>query len=73
MIQIRGVDPCVQLNGMQHHTDKYEVMKREKEPKLVVRRGQPFRLALSLSRPYDPEKDGISFIFTVAGMFPHFL
>ncbi|XP_026465258.1 annulin-like [Ctenocephalides felis] len=39
---------------------------RGKSSKLVVRRGQGFKLILSLSRPYDPQRDAVSFIFTVA-------
>jgi transglutaminase 1 len=42
------------------------MMKRKIMPKLVVRRGQPFRLRLYCNRPYDPEKDAITLILTVA-------
>lgn len=34
---------------------------------LVVRRGQSFRLMVILNRPYDPNSDSISFIFTLQG------
>lgn len=61
------MDPCLQHNGAEHHTDKYHLMKKEVEPRLVVRRGQPIRFVISTSRQYDHEKDGISFIFTVSG------
>lgn len=64
---IRQINPCIEINGVLHRTSKYEVMRREIEPELVVRRGQQFVLELLLSRPYDPEKDGISFIFRVDG------
>lgn len=40
-------------------------MKRE-IPKLVVRRGQPFKLQLHCNRPYSIEKDAISLVFAVA-------
>lgn len=36
------------------------------KPQLVVRRGQPFRLKLTCSRPYNKSSDGISLVFTVA-------
>lgn len=62
---IRSIDPCLVENGKEHHTSKYELMKRDYYPHLVVRRGQPFRLKLNLSRPYNEEKDAISFIFAV--------
>lgn len=42
-------------------------MKRE-VPKLVVRRGQPFKLQLHCNRPYSIEKDALSLVFTVAGV-----
>lgn len=34
--------------------------------KLVVRRGQPFRMRLILNRPYEPDNDSVSFVFTLA-------
>lgn len=37
----------------------------EATPKLVVRRGQMFKLILTCSRPFVREKDGLSLIFTV--------
>lgn len=33
--------------------------------KLVIRRGQPFKIRLILNRPYVRDKDNISFIFTL--------
>ncbi|KAK9887423.1 hypothetical protein WA026_022358 [Henosepilachna vigintioctopunctata] len=64
---IRSIDPCIQENGTSHYTDKYDIMRREYDPQLVIRRGQPFKIILKLSRKYDPERDGISFIFTADG------
>ncbi|XP_025831915.1 annulin [Agrilus planipennis] len=62
---IRGIDPCLPLNGTNHNTFKYELMSKEQDPQLVVRRGQPFTLDITLSRPYNEDKDAVSFIFTV--------
>lgn len=64
---IRKIDPCVTTNGSNHHTAQYDLMSRQIDPQLVVRRGRPFKLDVYLSRPYDEQKDGISFIFTVEG------
>lgn len=36
---------------------------------LVVRRGQAFKLDLLLNRPFDINKDAVSFIFYVAGKY----
>jgi len=56
---------CVARNGKTHRTDRFDVMKRE-VPKLVVRRGQPFKLQLHCNRPYNMEKDAMSLVFGVA-------
>ncbi|KAL1124024.1 hypothetical protein AAG570_001794 [Ranatra chinensis] len=42
-------------------------MRRDKNPQLIVRRGQPFKLELTLSRAYSESSDGLSLIFTVDG------
>ncbi|NXM66397.1 F13A factor, partial [Serilophus lunatus] len=40
-----------EINKQQHHTDKYY------NPKLIVRRGQPFQIRIDFNRPYRPETD----------------
>nr|CAD7194805.1 unnamed protein product [Timema douglasi] len=65
VVTVKEVDLCLAENGPPHHTEKYELMEREKDPKLVVRRGQQFVMRITLSRGYNPEKDAVSFIFTV--------
>lgn len=40
-----------EINKQQHHTDKYY------NPKLIVRRGQPFQIQIDFNRPYKPETD----------------
>lgn len=65
ILSVERVDLCIARNGKTHHTDRFDLMKRE-IPKLVIRRGQVFKLQLHTNRPYDAEKDGISLIFTVA-------
>lgn len=42
-------------------------MRRTNGPRLVVRRGQAFRLKVALSRRYYRDRDAISFIFMVTG------
>lgn len=64
---IRNIDACIKINGPFHHTTRYDLMEREYYPQLVVRRGQSFQLDITLNRPYDVTKDGISFIFFVDG------
>lgn len=67
VLKVRNIDFCIPQNGGFHHTYKFDLMNREKNPCLVVRRGQPFLLDIILNRTYNAEKDAISFIFTVAG------
>ncbi|KAG5680333.1 hypothetical protein PVAND_009844 [Polypedilum vanderplanki] len=65
ILAIEKVDLCAARNGKTHHTDRFDLMKRE-IPKLVVRRGQVFKLQLHCNRPYNMERDQISLIFSVA-------
>ncbi|KAJ9601814.1 hypothetical protein L9F63_000042 [Diploptera punctata] len=65
VLVVKEVDLLLKENGLLHHTEQYDVMEREKDPLLVVRRGQGFVISITLSRGYNSEKDGISFIFTV--------
>ena len=67
MVYVKVVDLLVAENGPLHHTEQFDVMEREKEPQLVVRRGQMFTISITLSRTYSADKDAVSFIFTVYG------
>lgn len=64
---MQGIDFCIETNGENHHTSKYDLMTRPADRCLVVRRGQPFKLDILLNRPFDANKDAISFIFYVSG------
>lgn len=64
---VQSVDARVKDNARAHHTDRFELVQREEDPRLVVRRGQAFTLSLGLSRAFDSSTDAISFIFTFAG------
>ncbi|XP_067007547.1 annulin [Anabrus simplex] len=65
VLVVRSVDLCLSENGLHHHTSQFDLMEREKDPRLIVRRGQDFKISITLSRAYNAEKDAISFIFTV--------
>jgi len=68
VVYVKVVDLMVVAeNGPLHHTEQFDVMEREKEPQLVVRRGQMFTISITLSRAYSADKDAVSFIFTVYG------
>ncbi|KAI5737093.1 hypothetical protein M8J76_009961 [Diaphorina citri] len=68
ILRVKNVDLCLEDNGRDHSTQEYELMRRTKAPRLVVRRGQGFRVKLSLSRRYYRERDAISFVFMVTGV-----
>ena len=67
MIIVRSVDLCIEDNGLKHHTERYDSMQRNshENAKLVVRRGESFRVRLTLNRPYSRSTDLISFVFTM--------
>ncbi|XP_014223313.1 annulin [Trichogramma pretiosum] len=69
VLTIVNVDYCLDENGEAHHTGRYDLMTRDDgEARLVVRRGQPFVLEVSLSRSYDPAVDAVSLVFTLEGV-----
>lgn len=67
VLKLNAVDILVAENGKNHYTYDYELMERTSGAELVLRRGQPFYLKLKLNRNYNPETDGVSLIFNVAG------
>jgi hypothetical protein len=67
VISVKEVDLLMAENGPLHHTEHYDLMEREKDPLLVVRRGQVFSVSITLSRTFNADKDAVSFIFTVHG------
>lgn len=50
-------------NAKAHRTSAYEITERPGNPSLVIRRGDPFYLAISLRQPYDPQRDKIRLEF----------
>lgn len=66
---MRSLDFCLDRNGRDHHTDKFEMMHRDGvaglESTLVVRRGQTFKLIISFNRPFN-SNDLVSFVFALA-------
>ncbi|KAH8020068.1 hypothetical protein HPB51_023951 [Rhipicephalus microplus] len=66
ILQVRYVDLHVAENAEQHRTDEFQLTKGT-DPVLVVRRGDPFRLTIDLSRHFNPDRDTLAFVFTVKG------
>ncbi|KAH9361876.1 hypothetical protein HPB48_003715 [Haemaphysalis longicornis] len=66
IVQVQGVNLRLADNTQRHRTDDYEMTKGD-DPVLVVRRGEPFKLTLELSRQYNVDRDALAFVFTVRG------
>ena len=60
------MDLRISENGASHHTENFDIM-RDGKGSLVIRRGQDFYLDLVFNRAFRQDKDGVSFVFTVAG------
>lgn len=64
VLTVEEVDLCIESNSTSHHTDEYDLVQKE-TPKLVVRRGSPFRIKIRLNREYNDAKDVICLVFSV--------
>lgn len=71
-----GVDLLVAPNARAHHTDLYEVTQGGRleggvpqPPRLVVRRGEPFDVAITFDRAFEEKRDDIKLVFEVGGCF----
>ena len=67
-MKIKKVDFKIDDNTEDHNTDQYEITDVDEDDpdrpeELVVRRGQPFKLILRLSREFDKEHDKVKLIF----------
>lgn len=57
-------DLCIAANTKFHYTDCF-LMTRQQNPRLVVRRGTPIKINLTLNRKYEAEKDVLCLVFTL--------
>ncbi|XP_050079096.1 annulin-like [Anopheles maculipalpis] len=66
---IQKIDLCYEVNGVNHQTEKFEVMhtstNKTGPTRLVIRRGQEFLLKLICNRPINPKMDTISLVLAV--------
>jgi len=71
VLKVASVDLKIPENAQFHRTDKYELTTdrtdgdKKLQAQLVIRRGQPFDLAVTFDRPFDSSKDDLRIIFTV--------
>lgn len=61
--EVHSVDVFPRENAKAHRTSAYEIVHNPNNPSLVIRRGDPFYLALQMRRPYDPIRDKIRLEF----------
>lgn len=71
ILKVFKVDLLFNENGVAHHTEKYDHMlsNETSSKKLVIRRGQEFYLQIFFNRPFSKDTDGISFLFSIVGVF----
>ncbi|KAK3741947.1 hypothetical protein RRG08_024693 [Elysia crispata] len=62
-LTVKSCDLKIRENCRAHNTWRYEITLERKNPKLVVRRGQPFDLELEFNREYDPAQDDLKLVF----------
>ncbi|XP_067649518.1 annulin-like [Haliotis asinina] len=69
VLGVESLDFNIAENTVAHHTSEYDITDPEEtdEPKLVVRRGQPFDISITFNRPYDKKKDDLKFVFQAGG------
>ncbi|KAH9499751.1 hypothetical protein Btru_077734 [Bulinus truncatus] len=63
VLKVQSIDLNVTDNTKNHHTNDYQICKSPVDPKLVVRRGQPFTIKITFSRAYDEQKDDLRLLF----------
>lgn len=62
-MHVTQVDLQILTNGKTHLTDMYDCV--EEEEKLVVRRGEAFRVTVTLSRPLNTAQDKFRLVLEI--------
>lgn len=65
---VHSVNFLIEANSRFHRTNRYFLSKRQQNPKLIVRRGQPFELRITFERRFRYGEDVVSFVFIVKGL-----
>ncbi|XP_075530101.1 hemocyte protein-glutamine gamma-glutamyltransferase-like [Dermacentor variabilis] len=63
-IKVDAVDLYSKDNAKHHHTEMFDSLERS-DPPLIIRRGQPFLLAVRFKREYQPGVDDVSLDFSI--------
>lgn len=67
--EVFSVEVFPRENAKAHRTSAYEIVDSSK-PAVVIRRGDPFYLALQLRKPYDSQRDKIRLEFMYGELLP---
>ena len=77
-LHVENVDLHIDRKTFEHHTDKFVCTKHRPDPdasdntldpELIVRRGQPFTVTLTLSENFDRGKHDIQLSFSILGKY----
>lgn len=71
---VKDVDFCIEENARAHETHHYDITQRGsrtgigsgRDARLVVRRGEPFKLKIRFQRDYRPDVDVLNLTFSVS-------
>ncbi|KRY47601.1 Annulin [Trichinella britovi] len=64
-LELKLADLHIERNSISHHTVDFNIVQRDKDKKLVVRRGQPFEISVSFYRDVDYEVDELKLVFEI--------
>ncbi|XP_012946813.1 protein-glutamine gamma-glutamyltransferase 4 [Aplysia californica] len=60
VLTVKAVDLHIKQNTKEHNTSEYDCTERDRNPRLVVRRGQVFILTFTFQRPWSSADDDLS-------------
>lgn len=63
-IEIASCEFYIKDNAKAHHTENYDLLE-EKDPSPILRRGQPFQMAIRFSRPFNMDSNSITVELTL--------
>jgi transglutaminase 1 len=68
-VEIREIDLKPLENAISHHTNAFACVSNNPTPSLVLRRGQPFEIDVTFSRPYNAQRENLEVVMEI-GSFP---
>lgn len=67
-IEVVACEFYIKDNAKAHRTEDYDLL-NEKDPSPVLRRGQPFRMAIRFNRPFNVDSDSVTVELTLGKVF----